>query len=206
MKTRFPGLIMLNKVVAVKLANTMAQTKTVAWVDSDILFLHAPRALVLQEDEDFAARCDPLLASVELNKSNNRRYWQTLCRVTDASYDNLIWIQTETATSKILYFNSGIFCWRRNTEFTINYYDAFANLLKSRIAQKDGSFFSADQIILNAVITRSKLRWRHMDYQDHHMVFPGLLEGDAAAPSMSESAALHYSGSLSAPYRSVFLG
>ena len=202
----FPWFNYANKVVAVTLANRICTSKTAAWIDSDVLFAGQPDGLILRDDEEFAGRCEPIMASVEANSSKNKAYWQKLCDVTQSDYDDLIWLDRGDKPKKILYFNSGIFVWRRSSDFAATYADCFTKLLKSRIAQSDGSFFAADQIILNSVITRAKLRWRHMRYQDHHMVFPGLLDGDIAAPHMGQSAILHYSGSLAEPYRTVFLG
>jgi hypothetical protein len=161
--------------------------------------------LLLACDDDFAARCDPLLYSVERANTKNVAYWHKLCEVTRSDFDDLIWIAEPGRPERILYFNSGAFVWRRSSGFSHAYSSAFSDLLKSRIAQSDGSFFSADQIILNSVITKNRLRWRHMKYHDHHMVFPGTLSGAAATPSMSGSSILHYSGSLTDPYRSIFL-
>ena len=194
-----------NKVVAVSLANETARTETIAWIDSDILFAAQPDGLILTDQEDFAARCEPIMASVEKGSKRNEAYWRALCDVTLSDYEKLIWIDQPNKPSRILYFNSGVFVWRRRTDFAKTYVDSFARLLKSRIAQVDGSFFAADQIILNGVITRSNLRWRHMRYQDHHIIFPGMLEGAIAAPHVGHSSILHYSGSLAEPYRAVFL-
>jgi hypothetical protein len=204
-KNPAPWFNYANKVAAVEAANTLAKTETIAWIDSDILFAAQPDGLILSDDEDFAARCDPLLASVERGNPKNERYWRALCDVTSSDYDALIWIPQAGRADRILLFNSGVFVWRRATDFAQDYAAAFARLLDSRIAQTDGSFFAADQIILNGVVTSSKLRWRHMRYQDHHMVFPGLLTGAVAAPHVGQSSILHYSGSLSEPYRTVFL-
>jgi hypothetical protein len=180
----FPWFNYANKVVAVTLANRICSSKTIAWIDSDILFAAQPDGLILADDEDFAGRCEPIMASVEADSPVNRAYWAALCRVTLSNFDDLIWMDRDNKAKKILYFNSGAFVWRRSSDFAHTYADAFSRLLKSRIAQKDGSFFAADQIILNGVITRAKLRWRHMRLQDHHMIFPGLLEGEIAAPHM----------------------
>jgi hypothetical protein len=201
----FPWFNYANKVVAVNLANRICTSKTVAWIDSDILFAGQPDGLVLRDDEEFAGRCEPIMASVEGNSPKNRAYWRKLCDVTLSNYEELIWLDRGDKPRKILYFNSGVFVWRRSSAFAATYVDSFVKLLKSRIAQADGSFFAADQIILNSVITRAKLRWRHMRVEDHHMIFPGLLEGEIAAPHMGKSSILHYSGSLSEPYRAVCL-
>ena len=201
----FPWFNYSNKVVAVSLANELASTALIAWVDSDIIFARPPTTLRLDDDEDFVARQDPLLKTLESPDDTGSGYWKRLCEVTGSNFNDLIWIGNGGGQSSLLYFNSGFFAWRRDTKFAVNYHNAFVRLIESRLAQKDGSFFSADQVILNSVIVSSDIRWRHMRIEDHHMMFPGLLEGNAAAPSMKDSAVIHYSGSLSPPYRSIFL-
>jgi hypothetical protein len=194
-----------NKVVAVTLANRMSKTGTIAWIDSDVLFAGEPHGLMLSNNEDFAARCEPIMPSVVSGQTKNLAYWIELCRVTCTDFDELIWLDQGDKPAKIMYFNSGIFVWRKSSVFAETYASAFTRLLRSRIAQEDGSFFAADQIILNGVVTQAKLRWRHMRMEDHHIIFPGMIEGEIAAPHIGKSAILHYSGSLSGPYRAMFL-
>ena len=43
-----------------------------AWIDSDILFAGQPDGLILSEDEDFAGRYDPIMASVEVNSAKKQ--------------------------------------------------------------------------------------------------------------------------------------
>jgi hypothetical protein len=202
---RFPWFNYANKPVAVMHAQRIATTETIAWIDSDILFAQEPQGLLLSPEEQFAARYDPLLDSVEVGNPKNLSYWKKLCDVTESSFNDLIWLQETHRPDRILFFNSGVFVWRTNTEFAQTYVGAFEALLTSGIAQSNGSFFSADQIILNNVITKCGLRWRHMAHSDHHMIFPGLLSGPAAAPPVTGSAILHYSGSLADPHRTTFL-
>ena len=195
-----------NKVVATTIANEIATTENIAWIDSDILFVGEPKGLLLAENEDFAARCDPIMTAVEDGNTKGRAYWTQLCKVTLSNFDELIRIESGGPQGgKVLYFNSGVMIWRRSSAFAYVYADSFRRLLRSRIAQSDGSFFAADQVILNSVVTRARLRWRHMRYQDHHMMFPGLIDGSIAAPPMTESSIIHYSGSLTPPYRDSFI-
>jgi hypothetical protein len=104
-----------------------------------------------------------------------------------------------------MYFNSGLFAWRHGSAFAESYTSAFRKLIKSRIAQHDGSFFTADQVILTPVVLANSLRWRHLSIIDHFMIFQGFLDGRDAAPSMSKASAIHYSKSLEHPYRRRFL-
>lgn len=204
-KNPFPWFNYSNKIVAVSLANELSNSALVAWIDSDIIFARPPTALNLTNDEDFVARRDPLLRTLGGPDDIGSGYWKQLCEITGSDYKDLIWLERRAGRRSLLYFNSGVFAWRRSTNFADSYRNAFVRLIKSRIAQKDGSFFSADQVILNSVLVSCKLRWRHMRIKDHHMMFPGLLTGKNAAPSMKDAAIIHYSNSLSPPYRSVFL-
>jgi hypothetical protein len=104
-----------------------------------------------------------------------------------------------------LYFNSGVFVWRRSSNFAKAYLDTFVALLKSRLAQHDGNFFTADQVIIAPILIAHNLKWKHLDLADHHMIFQGMIHGAAAAPNMSNSSVIHYSRSLTPPYRDRFL-
>jgi hypothetical protein len=104
-----------------------------------------------------------------------------------------------------MFFNSGIFVWRRSTNFARTYQDAFARLLKSRLAQANGTFHFIDQVILTPTVLANHLRWRHLAREEHFMIFQGFLDGAAAAPDMSGAQILHYSKSLQPPFRERFL-
>jgi hypothetical protein len=104
-----------------------------------------------------------------------------------------------------MFFNSGIFVWRRSTNFARTYQDAFVRLLKSRLAQANGTFHFIDQVILTPTVLANHLRWRHLAREEHFMIFQGFLEGAAAAPNMSGAQLLHYSKSLQPPFRERFL-
>lgn len=195
-----------NKVAAVALADRRATTSTIAWLDSDVIVAGEPAALQLGEGEDFAARCEVLPPAVHQGSRKNEAYWIALCGLLGTAYEALPWIDRgDGRPPQRMYFNSGVFAWRRGSAFAPAYAQAFRRLLSSRLAQADGSFFTADQVVLAPVVVREGLRWRHLGYRDHHMVFQGLLDGPMAAPPMGESALLHYSGSLKPPHRERFL-
>lgn len=195
-----------NKVAAVLVAERRATTRTVVWLDSDVLVVREPAGLRLRDDEDFAARSEVLPPAVHEGSRRNEAYWVALCRLLGTEYESIPWIDRgDRRARQRMYFNSGVFAWRRGSAFAPAYADAFRRLLGSRLAQADGSFFTADQVVLAPVVIRERLRWRHLDHRDHHMIFQGLLDGPMAAPHMGNSALLHYSGSLRPPHRQRFL-
>lgn len=189
---RYPWFGYSNKIMAIQTADRLAETPIVTWLDSDVLITAAPEGLLLREDEDFAARTEPLNAAVTNTDRRNENYWIALCALVGVDYARLPWVADE-AGERLAYFNSGVFSWRRTSGFAEAYVSAFWRLLDSRIALPSGSFFSADQVTLSPVMTKLGLRWRHLSHRDHHMIFPPLL---AKGPSIAGSAVLHYSRSM----------
>ena len=195
-----------NKVAAVVTADRLATTPVVAWLDSDILFAEEPNGLRLGTDEDFAGRCEHLPPAVTRVDQRSVPYWQALCGMFGVDFADVPWItRDDHRPEQKMYFNSGLFAWRRGNGFAQSYAAAFRKLIKSRIAQHDGSFFTADQVILTPVVLANSLRWRHLGLNEHFMIFQGFIDGPDAAPSMSQASALHYSKSLENPYRGRFL-
>jgi hypothetical protein len=194
-----------NKIVAVQIAQKLAKTDLVAWLDSDILVNREPGDLLLPEGVDFAARGEFLPPAVRGNEQTHVPYWQAICGLLGVDYDSLPLLTIDHRHETIkMYFNSGVFVWRRQSAFTQNYFNAFCKVLDSRIAQHDGNFFTADQIILGPVILKTGLKWQHLPYQCHHMTFQGQIDSAIASPNMSGSALIHYSKSLQASYRERF--
>lgn len=191
-----------NKVVAVGMAQSMANTPTIAWVDSDVLFADEPAGLILNPSKDFTGRVEPFHASVTVTNRLYEPYWRALAKVVGAKFDELPWRKTGRE-QRLLFFNSGVFSWRRDSDFAGAYVDAFWKVLDSRIAQPDGSFFAADQLIISPVLAAERLRWRYLDHRYHHIAFPQSIDDEE--DTMVGAAVLHYSGSLDAPFRPVFL-
>lgn len=198
---RYPWFGYANKIMAIVTANAIATTPTVAWLDSDVLIAAEPTGLVMREREDIALRVEPLYQAVTYDDTTNAPYWRALCAVVGADHAAMPWLEHK-GVAQMAYFNSGVFAWRRESGFATAYRDAFWRLLDSRIAQRDGAFFSADQVILSPLVAKLGLRWRHLDQRDHHIVFPPLLD---EGPSLAGSAVLHYSGSLRGENRPRFL-
>ena len=195
-----------NKVTAVAIAERIADTPLVAWLDSDVLIAAEPSGLLIDEDIDFAGRCEYLPPAVRVGDPTYVPYWERVCALAGTSFDKLPIVHVEQPTLDIhLSFNSGIFVWRRKTRFAEAYRSLFVKLLESRLATHDGMFFTADQVILSPLMISEGLRWKHLDVADHHMTFQGQIEGDIASPDMSRSRAIHYSKSLNDPFRPRFM-
>jgi hypothetical protein len=195
-----------NKAAAVATAQKLANTETIAWVDSDVLFVKPPTGLILEGGCDFAARCEFLPPAVHEGDGANVAYWRAVCDLFGVDFASVPWIDGgEGRPPQKMFFNSGIFVWRRSTNFAQAYQHAFARLLRSRLSQADGTFHFIDQVILTPTVLGDQLRWCHLARDEHFMIFQGFIDGADAAPDMSGAQLLHYSKSLQPPFRQRFL-
>ena len=195
-----------NKPAAVYWAQCNAVTDLVAWLDSDVLIASEPLGLLLGSGVDFAARAEYLPPAIHDGNSKNIPYWQSLCNLLCADFDDLPWISLEIPVVKMrAFFNSGVFVWRRSSCFAESYLSAFEKLLKSKLASCSGTAWYADQVVISPVLVRERIKWRHLELVEHHMAFPGHLVGPSATPSMSKSSVIHYSGSLAGESEPVML-
>jgi hypothetical protein len=195
-----------NKIVACTVAQRVATTPLVCWLDSDVLIAAEPRGLLLEDDEAFAGRCEFLPPAMHKDDPVYVPYWRQLCALVGVHPEQLPFVHLDhLGIDMRLNFNSGVFVWRRSSVFAKAYRETFTALLESRLAQHDRNFFTADQVIIAPILLANDLRWKHLDMADHHMVFQGMIDGPGAAPGMSTSNLIHYSRSLTPPYRERFL-
>ena len=187
-----------NKPAAVYWAQRNATTDLISWLDSDILIASEPSGLLLESGVDFAARAEYLPPAIHEGDAKNTPYWQSLCKLIGANFDELPWISLDSPVVKMrAFFNSGAFVWRRSSCFAESYVSAFEKLLKSKLASSSGSAWYADQVVISPVLVKHDISWRHLGLVEHHMVFPGHIVGPSATPSMKNSSIIHYSGSPS---------
>lgn len=195
-----------NKVAAVSYANDHARTDQIAWIDSDILVAGEPTELFLKDEEEFVARCEYLPPAIVEGSSAQLPYWRAVCELFGATIDALPWFDLDWPKVRLrLFFNSGIFAWRRKSSFAGAYRKNFQTLLRSRLAMANGLLWYADQVVLAPTVLSLGLKWRHLTLDAHHMAFPGHLEGKNRSPSLASAALIHYSKSVYEPHRATFL-
>lgn len=181
-----------NKAAAVITADRIAKTNQVTWLDSDMLFISEPETITLRSGEDL---CAPLIHTPPVVSPDDRRhveYWRAVCSLFDVDFDELPWVTWRDRQIKPN-FNSGVFTWRRASGFAEKYHSAFSKLLRSRLAQHSGEFFTIDQIILTPLT--QGLRWRGIDQSDHAFS-PTDLILNGTAPALAGVTLLHYSTAL----------
>ncbi len=156
----------LNKPLALAAAEGLTDAPVLAWLDSDILVLGEPAGLALGPDLDFAA-CAPDLGVVGSTgpDSPHDPDWRRLCALFGLGVDDLPWIVTESERERIrLYFNSGVFSYRRGTGFSAAYLDACLRVLDARFGFAHNGEHFTDQLVLGIVMHAAGLRWRALPH------------------------------------------
>jgi hypothetical protein len=161
-----PWFGFLNKPAALVAAEERARTPVVAWLDGDVLVLRDPADLALGDGLDFAACAfDKNIGSAGPDDPFDA-YWREVAKIFGLDVDALPWVVTEQEGTRIrLYWNSGVFAWRRSTGFARHYLEDCERLLASKVASKEAGIYFTDQVSLGVTMLRLGLRWRPLSYE-----------------------------------------
>lgn len=159
----------MNKPNAILAVDEQVKTEAVAWLDSDLLIVGEPSELVLQSDESFlACTADQIGATTGLNDPMES-YWQVICRNLGLDIESLPWVTTEQEQAKVrYYFNSGMFVYRRETDFAKRYLETCLTMLDNRVSSKLCGFFFTDQVALGLTARQLTLPWRSLSYSHNY--------------------------------------
>ena len=194
-----------NKVAAVLTADRIAQTEQIAWFDSDMFVLQEPSEILLGAGEDLAAQCHHLPPAVLEGDDRHVPYWSKVCGLLGVDFERVPWTRAaDHLPPQKLNFTSGLFTWRRGSSFAQTYFEAVRRLIRARIAQATGEFFTFDQVVFTPLIVANDLKWKSLAVRDHSIVLGPFLESNSEdVPNFAEARILHYSNSFTPAYRSL---
>lgn len=154
----------LNKPLALAAAEQLTDAPLLAWLDSDILVLAEPAGLALPPELDFAA-CVPDRGVVGSTgpESPHDADWRRLCELFEIPVEELPWVVTDRERERIrLYFNSGVFVYRRGIGFSQSYLEMCLTALDTRFGFAHNGEHYTDQLVLGLCMLRAGLRWRQL--------------------------------------------
>ncbi len=121
-----------NKPRAVVIADRLATTDVLCWIDSDLLFLGEPSELDMQ-GVDFVACASDKEMGTGGPGDVYEPFWAFMCQTLGITLDDLPWLTTEMDKQRVrAYWNGGFFAYRRSTGFAQEYLDVCDKLLTSR--------------------------------------------------------------------------
>jgi hypothetical protein len=152
LRHRFDWLGFANKPQAAVMADELARTQHVAWLDADVLVAREPTALSApQHDAQEVLACVEELGPVSTGPGDRfEPFWQALAD--GAGLPEGVPFTTAGPSGKRirLQFNSGVFRFHRGSGFAQRYLELFEKLYALRIMPKDDpTMFLHEQIIFS---------------------------------------------------------
>jgi hypothetical protein len=205
-KNQYSWFKYLNKPYALVAAEERSTTESIGWLDSDLLFVDEPVRLMLNEGEHFVACAPDKNIGTSGSEDPFEPYWQEICHLVGLDIEDLPWITTEMEGHRIrLYWNSGIFVYRRATGFTSEYLQTCIHLLNARLANHNSGIFFTDQVALGLTMVKGGLSWRALPYSHNYTMSRLLHDEWYKEEQLKEAKILHYHDFMWPPYWPEFI-
>ena len=187
----------LNKPSALAAVEKHATTECISWLDSDLLIVDEPYELNLNETESFiACTSDKHLATTGA-EDPNEPYWKEVCQYVGIEIEDLPWTETKVTEERIrLYWNSGIFAYRRSTNFAEQYLNTFLQLCDSYIASHKTGFYFNDQVALALAAAKTKIPLGYLSYSHNYNVNVNTTKESYNLQEMKAAKIIHYHGAM----------
>ena len=168
-KSKYSWNKFMNKPFALVAAQERSTSECISWLDSDLLFVGEPDLLNLNQEEDFLACTPDSIGATSGGGDSLETYWQETCKCIGIEIEDLPWIKTELEDKRIrLYFNSGVFVYRRLTDFANHYLQSCNQFLHSSITNQMHGIFFTDQIVLGLTMAKMGLSWRSLPHSHNY--------------------------------------
>jgi hypothetical protein len=183
----------LNTPIALAAAEELTEADIICWADSDLLFLDEPRELLLGEDTDFVAGTidDGVVGSTGPG-SPHEGDWLRLLELLDIDPETLPWVESQMDHQRLrLYFQAGIFAYRRGIGFSQYYLDMCTSVLDQGFGFAHRAENYLDQVCLGLAAHKMGLRWRQLDLS-HNFPMASFLPQFDAPEKLAAARVLHY--------------
>lgn len=205
-KNQYSWFRFLNKPYALVEVEERSASEYVGWLDSDLLFVGEPDKLILNDTEDFVACAADKTIGTTGSGDAFEPYWKEVCQIVGIDIEDLPWIVTEMEGIRIrLYWNSGVFVYRRNTGLAKSHLQTSIQLLESRIANHNSGIYFTDQVALGLAMVKMGLSWRALPFS-HNYTMSSLIHDEwYNEQQLKEALIVHYHDSMWPHFWSTFI-
>jgi hypothetical protein len=159
-KTRYVWHHYMNKAQAVMAAEQVAETDSILWIDSDIIFLREPNDLELPDGVDFLASApDTGLIGSHGSDDPHDAFWSRCASLIGRNVGDLPWLTTGDGHRIRFYWNAGLFVYRRSSQFGREFVADFEKAMDVGVARNHAQVHGMDQVILGLTVLRLALNW-----------------------------------------------
>jgi hypothetical protein len=183
----------LNTPIALAAAEELSEADIICWADSDLLIMDEPRELLLAPDLDFiAGSIDDGVIGTTGPDSPHDADWRRLCELLDIDVESLPWVTTHMDQERIrLYFQAGVFAYRRGMGFSQFYLDMCTDVLDTGFGFSHKAENYTDQVCLGLAAHKMGLRWRQLD-TSHNFPMASFLPQYDRPEQLAKTVVLHY--------------
>jgi hypothetical protein len=167
----YPWNSYINKPLALIDVEEQARTDAIAWLDGDILILGEPTELAPDDQSDFTACVPDKNIGTASDDDEYAPYWREACNMLGMKFADLPWTITHREQQRIrLYFNSGVFAYRRNSGFGRQFLSDCTKLLDAKIASHESGIFFTDQVSLVLTMLKMQMRYRTLPHAYNYAI------------------------------------
>ncbi len=196
----------LNKHHAMAAVERICTSDCIGWLDSDLLILDEPEQLLLQPDEEFVACAPDKNLGTTGSDDPFDSYWRAVCNAIGLDIDALPWIVTEQEGARIrLYWNSGVFAYRRSTGFSKHHLETTLKFFNARLTSKVTKNAYFTQHTLGMTVVQQGLKWRSLPYPYNFQVGSKTDPLWCTPERLQQTKILHYHDAMWEPTWDAFL-
>lgn len=191
----------LNKPLSLATVEKIATTECIGFLDSDILIVDEPNELELSASESVTACASDKNVGTSGLGDSSEPYWKEVCQHLELNIEDLPWVQTELEKERIrLYWNSGIFSYRRLTGLGEKYFNTVIKLLDAGISSQKTKIYFHEQMSLGLAVTKNKIPWSPLSRSHNFSVNTNRPKDYYNLQEMKEAKIIHYHGAMTEPF------
>ncbi len=196
---RYSWFKFLPKPLAVAMAEKLATTPTLCWLDADILLTREPSGLLLDDSIDFLACCSDKEQGSAGPDDPFDPLWAEMAQRAGIPFDQLPWFTAIRENVPIrCYWNSGVFTFRRGRGFGDEFLRLTGHLLDGHFRLNHPGFGLGicEMVSVGFAMHRLNFRLRQLDEAWNYSVFPRAEDKWYSPERLGQAAVLHYHDSL----------
>ncbi|MEM1391922.1 MAG: hypothetical protein AAF757_09410 [Cyanobacteria bacterium P01_D01_bin.116] len=196
-KNKYSWYKFLNKPLSLAAVEKIANTELIGWLDSDLIVVDEPCELDLSESESVTACASDKNVGTSGLGDPNEPYWKEVCQHIGLEIEDLPWTQTELEKERIrLYWNSGIFSYRRSTNLGQEYLNTVIQLLDASIASHKTKIYFHEQMSIGLAATKNKIPWSPLSRSHNFSVNTNRPKEYYNLQEMKTAKIIHYHGAM----------
>ena len=196
----------LNKPLCLTIAEQHSTSEQMIYLDADLLIVGEPEKLILNNGEDFLACTPDQIGGTTGPEDPLEPFWKDACSLVGLDIEDLPWVKTELEGSRIrLYWNGGVFAYRRSTGFAKHYLQTTIQMLESNIVSQVCGIFFHEQIAMALAVAKMGINWRALPHSHNYAMSSLTHDKFYNEEQLKAARIVHYHDSMWPPFWTEFI-